>query len=235
VGDTWVTDITDFEDLPPDITEGPAHRIAVYFGSIVSAASALPTGVWVDAAIQCRRRPGRKKCPGHIQLYRASALSSIEWHCSFCDDQGVITNWKGTRWDLSRWCRSTEPKLRELLLTHEELRELRNNLTFDPECECLIWGTILTPNGIVMRATDEGLDDLLGFIAAESNHEERKHRRNILDRVYDKIDAILDEQLGENASLADWGENEIPQLSSGIQRFLDELEKHFREDQNHDA
>lgn len=156
----------------------------------------------------------------HIQLYRPTASGSVEWHCSFCDDQGVITNWKGTRWDLSRWCCSTEPKLRELMLTHEELRELRNNLTFDPECECLIWGAILTPNGIVMRATDEELDDLLGFIAAESNHEEKKRRRNILDRVYDKIDALLDEPLRENAGLADWEENEMPELSSRMQRFL---------------
>ena len=56
-----------------------------------------------------------------------------------------------------------------------------------------------------------------------------------MDRVYDKIDAILDKQLGENTGLVDWEENEIPQLSSGIQRFLDELERRFREDQNYDA
>lgn len=234
MGDTWVTDITHFEGLPPHLAEGPAGRIARFFSSIVSAASVFPAEIWVDSTIWCRRRPGRKRCPGHIRLCYEEASGPVKWHCTSCDDQGTISNWKGTSWDLNRWARDpwTRHKLYEIVLTREELHELRNNLTFDPESEGLIYGATVTDRGIVMRATEEELDNLQGFIAAESNHEENRRRRNILDRIYDKIQPLLERLSGDNTGAGEQEGIQLPQLSSGVLKYLDELEKRLREGRN---
>jgi hypothetical protein len=124
----------------------------------------------------------KERCPGYIRLHRTRASDPVNWHCSSCDDQGMISNWESTSWDLGRWARDCRLShgLCEIVLTKDELHELRSILTLDPESECLIYGAVVTDKGIVMRATEEELDNLQGFIAAECNHEEKKRRRNIL-------------------------------------------------------
>jgi len=102
VGDTWIVDITHYL-LPGGIlVGGPAGRIARYFGSIIAAASTRPAGVWADTDLHCRRRPGRRPCPGHIRALRLDAQDVVKWHCSSCDDNGLIQSWKGSMWDLSQ-------------------------------------------------------------------------------------------------------------------------------------
>jgi hypothetical protein len=79
----------------------PAKRLAAYLGSIVRAASIAPADVPNISGVACRRRPGRKPCPGTIVVVRALLPSKIEWCCPSCGEGGVISNWKGTPWDAS--------------------------------------------------------------------------------------------------------------------------------------
>jgi hypothetical protein len=83
VGDVFITDMTHFEIIPPDSSHEPARRITEFFGSIVSVGSVSPADVLVHAALLCRRRPGRIRCPGHLQVQRDSVSSVIKWHCSY--------------------------------------------------------------------------------------------------------------------------------------------------------
>ena len=137
MGDTWIVDMTHYEGMPPGMSQSPVGRIAAYFGSIVVAASALPFGDWIDAAVWCRRRPGRRPCPGHIRLRRKDASGPIEWECSFCDDRGLISNWKGSIWDSGE---RTEPIVEtyELVLSREEIVELRKMVSLDLDSQELI-------------------------------------------------------------------------------------------------
>jgi hypothetical protein len=41
----------------------------------------------------------------------------------------------------------------------------------DIDCERLVFGMRAHGNGAVLAATDEELDELIGFVAAEANHE----------------------------------------------------------------
>jgi hypothetical protein len=50
--------------------------------------------------IRCRRRPGRKPCPGLLDA-TFSTDDAILWHCRHCGDRGVITHWQNTFWDLT--------------------------------------------------------------------------------------------------------------------------------------
>ena len=102
MGETRTTDISvlDPADGPPP--SGKSARLARFLGEIVSAASMLSAGEFQHSPLGCRRRPQRRPCPGRLELGRERGTDAIRWCCSKCADQGVITNWRDTRWDLGR-------------------------------------------------------------------------------------------------------------------------------------
>lgn len=99
--DTWITDLTHFlEDsrLHPNLP-GPARRLATYLGSIVVAVtSAEPDD---PLGVRCRRRPGRRPCPGEIEGFIDPESNQIHWACLVCGDNGLIANWEHTMWNFS--------------------------------------------------------------------------------------------------------------------------------------
>ncbi len=106
MGDTWITNMHHFLDtdgLLPDDLPGPAFRLANYLGSIVQAVSSREGHKNPRSGIRCRRRPGRKPCPGEIlALIDAENNFAITWHCMACDDNGIISGWQGTIWDKTK-------------------------------------------------------------------------------------------------------------------------------------
>lgn len=102
VGDTWITDMQHFTAVldPSADLPGPARHLGEYLGRIVQAATAWYVDQPLPSLIQCRRRPGRQRCPGRVHLVRTEK-EEILWECESCGDNGVIRGWKGTPWDLS--------------------------------------------------------------------------------------------------------------------------------------
>ncbi|MGO8967268.1 MAG: hypothetical protein ACLP9Y_00515 [Mycobacterium sp.] len=96
-----VTDLHHFLDLPPD-TPGPARRLAEHLSSIVRAATAGDAQIAWESALPCRRRPANRRCPGRLIVQRSEPGSSIRWRCSVCGDEGVISNWEESPFDLRR-------------------------------------------------------------------------------------------------------------------------------------
>ncbi len=145
--------MTHFEGIPPGPSYELARKIAQFFGAIASAGSLSPADVMIDAALFCRRRPGRIRCPGHLRIQRDSVSGIITWRCSNCDDQGEIRSWESTSWNLKQRLPDRPPnqKLLKLVLTEDELRELRLSLILSPECECLLYSAIIANGDIVVR------------------------------------------------------------------------------------
>jgi hypothetical protein len=100
MGNLWIADIGSF-DKPGTLPAGQGGRKVRFLGEIVSASSLLTPGEFQISAIGCRRRPKRRSCPGQIRLGRHEETDEISWTCTICKDEGVITNWQETRWDLS--------------------------------------------------------------------------------------------------------------------------------------
>ena len=100
----WVTDLTHFLDekgkFPHPALPGPARRLGGHLLSIVAAATEQPPSRGQEAGINCRRRPGRRPCPGII-TYRILVDTRVNWACPRCGDNGFISNWQGTSWDRS--------------------------------------------------------------------------------------------------------------------------------------
>lgn len=192
MGDIWIVDMTDY--LLPDgqLAGGPAGRIAQYFGSIVSIASLQPTGVWVKSSIECRRRPMRKRCQGHIRLRRSDVPSRVEWHCTACGDNGLIGSWRRTRWDLSRPQDQLPPEsMLQIAVNDGELQVLRDILFLGAESQAMVDGAIGTDNGFLIRGEPDDFADLAGYVAAEADHEADSQRRQVLDAVVDRIETVI--------------------------------------------
>jgi len=96
-----ITDLRHFlnEDGSRAEMPNPARTCAEYFGRIVKGVTtrqrdALATGV------KCRKRYRRSPCPGEIIAY-INQKDGISWSCPVCEENGIISGWKGTIWDWS--------------------------------------------------------------------------------------------------------------------------------------
>ena len=98
-----VSDLNHFLDLPDDVP-APARRLAQHLGNIVRAATAGGDGAgdpWMSA-LPCRRRPAHRPCAGRITIVRHQPPAPIQWRCSVCADEGVISNWEDSPYALRR-------------------------------------------------------------------------------------------------------------------------------------
>src|SRR4030042_550698 len=181
MSDIYITDMTHFEGIPSGTSYEPARRITQFFGAIVSAATVSPADKLIDSTLSCRRRPGRRPCPGHLQIRRDNKSGVISWQCNWCNNRGEISNWEGSNWDLSTWAfgRQAGMEFHEIILTEEELRELKRSLILSPGSVCLLYGAVIAHGGIVIRATLEELEELEDEISADANHGEKRSRQKI--------------------------------------------------------
>lgn len=112
--------------------------------------------------------------------------------CSSCGDGGVISGWEGSPFDLRRRGLTLTCAIREVPLTAEVTATLRELELLDAECERLVYRIRMDDGQAVMAATEEGLEELVGYVAAEANHEPSRRRHRQLDAA---LDALSDAEL----------------------------------------
>jgi hypothetical protein len=181
-----VTDLSHFLDLPED-TPGPARRLAGHLGNIVRAATAGDTGTAWETALPCRRRPANHRCPGRMIVLRTEPGAPIRWQCSVCDDEGMISNWEDSPFDLRRRQLTLAEAVNEIAIPDEVAAALRGLQLLDTACERLVFQIRAGNDGAVLAATDDDLDELIGFVAAEANHEPSRRRQQRLDAAFDAL------------------------------------------------
>lgn len=188
MGNTWITKLRhfldengDFEDFP-----GPARKLAEYLCSIVKAATSYALEISLPTGIRCRRRPKRKPCQGEIYAFLDKKNDSIEWFCSRCDDNGIITAWENTKWDM---------RFSDLIIVRLDIaeRDLIKNKTFSsPDLTDRLDAAKEVSNCITVYYSPEELEALLGYIAAEANHTTDRDLEGELDTLYESLEVLLD-------------------------------------------
>ncbi len=181
-----VADLRHFLDLPAD-TPGPARRVAEQLGHVVQAATAGDAGISWETALPCRRRPGNRRCPGRMVVARTEPPAPIRWQCSACGDQGVISNWADSPFDLRRRRLTLAAPANEIVISEQVAAALRDLRLLDADCERLVFRIRAHDDGAVLLATDDDLDELIGSVAAEANHESDRLRRHRLDTAFEAL------------------------------------------------
>lgn len=101
---TLITDLTCYLDSRgelPFYLPGPALNLALYLGSIVAWATRGGSSEPERTNVSCRRRPRGRRCSGDVVAALFSDAGEVEWTCPVCGERGVISGWRGTRWDRS--------------------------------------------------------------------------------------------------------------------------------------
>lgn len=172
--------------------------MAEHLTFVVRAATAGDPGLpWVSA-LSCRRRPRRRACPGFIQVLRTEIPPSIEWRCVSCGDEGVISGWERSPFDLRP--RSTDDRRGDVVravITPEVAATLRSLMLVDSACERLIFRASVVDGRIVLGGDLDDLDELIGYVAAETNHEADRRRQKRLDAAYNALSNVIEQEQPE--------------------------------------
>ncbi len=161
-----------------------------HLGRITAAATATYPGLTIESAVRCRRRPANRTCTGFLLVRRQELPAEIQWGCPTCQDRGIIRNWRGTPWDVTRPGRPDEDEI-EVVITEEAYRLLEGNPLLDPSSERIVSGGRRHRRGIVLSGEPEDLDLLLEDVMALANDEAHRGRQLLLDRAADRIEAAL--------------------------------------------
>lgn len=181
-----VADLHHFLDLSPD-TLGPARRLAEHLSNIVRAATAGDVATSWESALPCLRRPANRRCRGRMIVTPTARGAPIRWQCSVCGDEGIISNWEDSPFDLRRRRLALVGSVNQIVIADEVAVALRELRLLDLDCERLVFGIRAHNDGAVLAATDDDLDELIGFVAAEANHEPNRRRQRRLDAAFEAL------------------------------------------------
>ncbi len=182
-----MSDLHHFLDLPEG-SPAPAQRLAGHLAAIVQAGTSGDANVAWMTALPCRRRPGNRACSGRLISSRPEPTAAIRWHCHACGDEGIISNWEHSIHDLRRRTPTLVEPVSEIMVSDEVASALRDLRLLDTDTERVVYAMRGTAEGVMLVATDDGLEDLIGAVAAETNHETNRRRRKLLDTAFDALD-----------------------------------------------
>jgi len=191
---TYVSQMHHFLDengLPPVGLPKEFYSSLDYHAAIVKAGSSHSSNTQFCSAITCRRRPNHKPCGSYLTVtHREDDV--IHWQCPGCGEQGFISHWEGTIYDMT-YAEEPEPgELVSITITPEEYKMLSEIIVVAQEESAIIFGAVSTPKGMLLTGRVEGFDQLLDAIAFDINHADSPKRRRVMDGIYDKIESVVE-------------------------------------------
>ena len=122
-----------------------------------------------------------------IAMVGAQASAPIRWWCSVCDDEGVISNWADSPYDLRRRRLSLAGDVDEVIVSDKTAAVLRDLVLLVPDCERLVFGMRARSDGAALLTSADDLEELIGFVAAEANHEPNRRRQDRIDAAFNAL------------------------------------------------
>lgn len=192
--DIWMTDLSHFLDEngnpPTDISDELRDSIQ-FFTNITRAASSHISNKPFLSMVQCRRTIDDNICGSWLSVEKMDR-GQIHWKCPICGEEGFISNWQKTRYDLTEEARKQEDESFTLIVTKKEYELLQDILIFSSEEEAILFGGVSTAKGVRLSGYPESFDLLIDSLAAAANHAEDSKQQRALDKIYDKVENALD-------------------------------------------
>jgi len=94
-----VTDLGHFLDSSGEIVAAmprPARQLASFLVLVVDAVTQTMPATFTETRLRCTSAD----CRGTIIARVDAATDDIQWHCPACHQQGVVSNWQNTKWDM---------------------------------------------------------------------------------------------------------------------------------------
>jgi hypothetical protein len=80
----------------------------------------------------------------------------------------------------------------EVLIDAQVAATLRSLLLIDSTSERLVFRARPSEHGIILGGNEHDLDELIGYVAAEANHEHDRRRQKRLDAAFEMLNDTLD-------------------------------------------
>ncbi|MDQ2738175.1 MAG: DUF3024 domain-containing protein, partial [Actinomycetota bacterium] len=129
--------------------------------------------------------------PGQMTVARPDREAPILFECNVCGDGGVIDGWQDSPYD----CRDDHGRMRTAagrvrqISIPEHVADTLRDLTFlDRSCERIVYGARGDRAAVVLAVTEEELEELIGAVAAQGNHEPDLRRRRRLDAAFQTLE-----------------------------------------------
>ena len=191
---TYITNMMHFlneDGLVPMGQPEEFYAMLNYFGDIVNAASSHPTDAQFCSTVVCRGESGRRRCGSYLTIAHQPG-NTIHWQCSECGDQGFISSWLGTIYDLNEAVERDPTQRVSVAITPDEHRLLKEAITSSQEEDAIISGAVSTPDGVILSGGLDDFDLLLGSIAFNANHAKTAKCQKTMDKVYEKIASVVE-------------------------------------------
>jgi len=194
---SWIIDIRHLTEHDPDF-EMPSRMLKRrdFYGHVIRAATATSDSMFLSV-IPCRRRPGRVACPGLLCVAKTNLPEPfIFWECVTCDDNGRISGFRNSWYDLSKSVPPERPPndtLVALGVTFEEHASWISGdlISYDQESLVLIYSARVSGRQIRVCGDDDEMVTLLEATAADTNHETKRPRRERLRAILRKLEKTL--------------------------------------------
>lgn len=141
--------------------------------------------------IQCIKRPLNRPCAGRTVVVRIE--DEIQWICLECKNKGIISCWRGTPWDLSRWASSDRSDEINLLISQAEYSALIHIPVGSQEEEAILAGAVWQYGRVVVTGSPDVFDRLSRSIACEAELTKERRLQVDLDGITELIDALLED------------------------------------------
>lgn len=131
--------------------------------------------------------PAHRACPGRIVVSWTQPDHPINWCCSHCDDDGTISNWATSIYDLRRQQLGAAEPVQNVVVDADTAAILRTLPFLDHDCHRAVFAIHADGNKLHLTVTDSELGELIDSLAAEANHESNRRRQRQLDTAYDHL------------------------------------------------
>jgi hypothetical protein len=99
----------------------------------------------------------------------------------------MISNWEDSAFDLRRRQLTLTAATSQVAISNEVAATLRGLELLDTDCERLVFRIHARNDHAILAVTDDDLDELAGFVAADANNEPSRRRRQRLDAAFDAL------------------------------------------------